>query len=91
MPVATNSEALREYADNAGRDNPTSAWICTPWDTWERNPHYRGPPVRHPEDFDWDEEITTLLKTGPEEYESHQKRIEEAMIHLLGNQDDIPF
>lgn len=55
MVLATNSEALAEYALNAGRENPGRQWILTPWDTWERNPAYAGPPQRHPED-DHDEE-----------------------------------
>lgn len=47
---ATPSEARAEYAHNAGMDDPGRAWILTPWDTWEANPCYQGPPVRHPED-----------------------------------------
>ncbi len=47
--VATYSEACREYASNAGSERPQQAWILTPWDTWERNPSYRGPAVPHPE------------------------------------------
>lgn len=48
-------EAMREYAMNVGRDNPEAAWISTPFDTWEKNPFYRGEPQPHPEtvqDFD---------------------------------------
>jgi hypothetical protein len=48
---ATQSDACREYARNAGSDRPDKPWILTPWDTWERNPNYSGPPVTwHPED-----------------------------------------
>lgn len=25
-------------------------WILSDYDTWEQNPHYRGPEQRHPED-----------------------------------------
>lgn len=50
--LATDVESCREYARNAGMDNPDVAWINTPQDTWERNPFYQGPAVRHPEDDD---------------------------------------
>lgn len=49
--LATPAEACREYAYNVGRDCPDVAWICTDFDTWERNPFYRGPEVSHPEDL----------------------------------------
>lgn len=42
--------AFREYAFAHGAMDPEAPWILTPMDTWERNPHYRGPPARHPED-----------------------------------------
>lgn len=48
--LATPSEARAEYARNAGREDTGRAWILTPWDTWEANPFYHGPAVRHPED-----------------------------------------
>lgn len=53
---ATPSEARAEYARNAGSDSPGEAWILTPWDTWEPNPAYRGPKVRHPEDYDFEDD-----------------------------------
>jgi hypothetical protein len=53
---ATMSDAVREYACNYGMDHPDRAWILSPYDTWERNPFYQGPPVPHPEDFSEDEE-----------------------------------
>jgi hypothetical protein len=46
---ATQGEAAREYGANAGADQPERQWILTPWDTWERNPHYTGPDQGHPE------------------------------------------
>lgn len=42
-------EAVREYADVVGYENPDRAWILSPYDTWEANPHYHGPRVEHPE------------------------------------------
>jgi hypothetical protein len=50
MPLATPQDAVREYARNAGSENADQAWILSPYDTWERNPFYVGPPARHPED-----------------------------------------
>lgn len=52
--VATPREACLEYARNYGMDHPEVAWVNTHFDTWERNPFYHGPPVRHPEDDDED-------------------------------------
>jgi hypothetical protein len=48
--VGTSAPHLKEYARNAGAEDRERAWILTPWDTWEPNPYYQGPPVRHPED-----------------------------------------
>ena len=47
---ATGSESLREFAFNAGMDNPERCWLLDGRDVWVRNPHYRGPDVVHPED-----------------------------------------
>ena len=44
-------EAVREWAYNVGHDNPDQAWLLSDYDTWERNPFYRGPKVPHPEDY----------------------------------------
>jgi len=62
MPLATPTEACREYARNVGMDDPSREWICTHFDTWERNPFYTG--VKHvdPEtagDMLWDRENLT--------------------------------
>jgi hypothetical protein len=54
--VATPGEACKEYARNAGYEDPSQEWILTPWDTWEVNPAYTGPRGRHPEDDCYDEE-----------------------------------
>jgi hypothetical protein len=50
MALASESDAVREFAYNAGAAMPQREWIVTPWDTWERNPHYVGRPGPHPED-----------------------------------------
>ena len=51
---ATEAEAVREFAENVGRDNPQQAWILSNYDTWESNPFYRGEPVPHPEEEEAD-------------------------------------
>lgn len=48
-PLATMTDAAKEYARNVGRDNPDRAWILTDYDTWEANPFYTGPRVPHPD------------------------------------------
>lgn len=42
-------EALFEYAKEHGEFRKDEQWISTPYDTWERNPHYVGPEQPHPE------------------------------------------
>lgn len=49
-----DQEACSEYARQHGRadieeNREQRAWILTPYDSWERNPFYRGPEVPHPE------------------------------------------
>lgn len=50
MPLATNNEALAEFGRNAGSAFPDRQWLLTDWDVWVQNPHYHGPPQRHPEE-----------------------------------------
>ena len=49
--------ALRQYAGAYGAEDADRAWISTPFDTWERNPHYVGLAMPHPEEdvYDLDE------------------------------------
>jgi hypothetical protein len=51
-PLATPADAIREYAWNAGAMFSNRAWILTDYDVWVKTPHYKGPPVKHPEDDD---------------------------------------
>ena len=46
---STWSEAVTEFAFNAGRDRPDIQWLLTDYDTWIRNPFYRGPEQIHPD------------------------------------------
>jgi hypothetical protein len=54
--LATPSEAISEYAANAGRMFPDRAWLLTDWDVWVANPFYQGPKVRHPEEDDYEDD-----------------------------------
>ena len=49
MALATMSDAVREYTDFVGSENPDRAWILSQYDSWVRNPYYRGPAVQCPE------------------------------------------
>jgi hypothetical protein len=49
MPLASYSDAMREYAWNAADSEPATCacrgngWTLTPWDTWEKCPfHFKG-------------------------------------------------
>lgn len=46
--LATISDAVREYAYNYNAP-ANVAWVLSPYDSWERNPHYAGPYLGHPE------------------------------------------
>lgn len=67
--VATMADSVREYASNAGEDSPDRPWILSPMDTWEKNPHYSGPPVRHPEDPTEEEEDSLRGYSNQEAYD----------------------
>jgi len=53
--LATPAEAVAEFARNIGGEYPDRAWLLHDWDVWVANPHYKGPPVPHPEDYDPEE------------------------------------
>ncbi len=65
--LATYGMAFKEYARNYGMERPEQAWVLTPWDTWEANPCYQGPKVRHPEydPEDYDETSSQIEDEGP--------------------------
>jgi hypothetical protein len=52
--MSYQQDAVREYTRTVGAEHPERAWILSPYDTWEANPFYTGPAVRHPEDDDGD-------------------------------------
>ena len=53
--LATEADAIREFTWNVGYEDHyiNQQWICSPYDTWERNPHYNGPEQPHPESEDY--------------------------------------
>jgi len=48
------SMAVAEYAREHGRLNPEAPWVLSPFDTWEQNPAYQGPPAPHPDEEEAD-------------------------------------
>jgi hypothetical protein len=48
--VVTIASECEAYAYYEGKERPERAWILSDYDTWHRNPFYRGPPVPHPDD-----------------------------------------
>lgn len=46
------SAAVSQFAADRGQFRPDQAWILSPYDTWEANPHYMGPVQPHPESGD---------------------------------------
>jgi len=64
--LATDSDAMYEYARNVGKERPDIAWILDPRDVWMKNPFYQGPPVPHPESYyeeERDESLAGLQTT----------------------------
>ena len=88
--LATPADAMREYADWVGSENPGRCWILTDYDVWMRNPHYTGPAVPHPEEYDPEEcdftdEEVAAMRTVRELADA------EALAARPVSEDDIPF
>jgi hypothetical protein len=49
---ASDAEIDRYVTYDKGAALADHAWILSDRDVWYRNPHYAGPPQRHPEDED---------------------------------------
>jgi hypothetical protein len=76
---ATPSDAVNEFARNAGAENQDREWLLTSYDSWVKNPYYTGAPGRHPEGDYYDDEDEGDLSSG-------------ALIACAINVDeDIPF
>jgi hypothetical protein len=50
------AEGIAEQVQIFGMEQQDRQWILTGWDTWERNPFYRGEEQQHPEDNSTHEE-----------------------------------
>jgi len=61
------SMAVDQYASAHGAEDPDTPWILSPFDTWERNPFYTGPPARHPEDDRDDEDDAPAVRLDDDE------------------------
>lgn len=54
-------QAVREWAWVVGAEVPDRQWLLSDYDSWERNPHYRGPDQGHPEEkIKADNKTTTI-------------------------------
>ena len=93
--------AIREWAWNVGSDpqNIERQWLLSDYDSWERNPHYKGPDMGHPEDDreapEADEWMTVGLNTGandPPYYNARENAPPPYFAPIGGSaDDDIPF
>ena len=46
------SAAINQHVSIIGSEDEEAEFILTPFDTWERNPHFTGTPCgHHPEDY----------------------------------------
>jgi hypothetical protein len=82
-------EGIAEQVQIFGAEMPDRQWILSGWDTWERNPYYRGEEQQHPEDDRTHEEWLEH-----EEYlQSSKAKTWAGAIaqHHEGGGDDFPF
>lgn len=52
----TEQDRVDQYTSVYGAEKTDCQWILSPFDTWERNPHYNGPDQGHPEDDYYEDE-----------------------------------
>jgi len=81
--IATGSESLAEFANNAGMDNPDKAWLLDSRDVWVKNPYYSGPPIPHPEMDDGSQHLDRGIT--PEELQDRIER--ESYLFSLANHE----
>jgi hypothetical protein len=86
--LATDDDAVQEFARNAGAENQDREWLLTSYDIWVKNPFYAGAPGRHPE-ADWhdDEEFVLHLETN----QMVEVPFASALLPADSWEDDIPF
>ena len=81
---STDSEWDHAEALELGAQYPERAWIGTDRDVWHANPFYKGAPVPHPEDHEWEQSDynnPTLNALDPDEVN----------LIIKSFDDDIPF
>lgn len=76
--MATGLESLREFAENAGMDNPDKEWLLDDRDVWVKNPYYSGPSGPHPEDDPRDDYVPVA-------------RVENPVVEPQVPDEDLPF
>lgn len=47
----TIQQGIAEQVQIFGQEKSDQQWISTSWDTWERNPYYKGVDQPHPEEY----------------------------------------
>ena len=91
MPLATMSDAVREFTYNVGRERPDLAWILSPYDSWSRNPFYLGNPVPHPEDDFRDEDDFDPCACPSDDWRDELDDRSDSVPVYADLNDDIPF
>jgi len=86
-----HSMALAQYADAHGSVDTTSAWILSPFDSWERNPHYVGPAQPHPEDDYADADVDEDAWTDELESQLYSEEFGAYVLPARDADDEIPF
>jgi hypothetical protein len=76
--LATPSDAVREWAWNAGAERPEQAWLLHDWDVWVKNPHYTGSDVPHPEDY-----VPEFDEMTADQIHGHTADVSELEISLM--------
>lgn len=93
--MATEYDAMKEYARNAGSERPEDAWILTPYDVWERNPFYCGPEIPHPESYTDElvEDVCDECNTPCKECKCIEQGKAEALEYnfYAKNNEEVPF
>lgn len=54
-PPVSLDQAVDEHIREVGRDCPDEEWLLSPFDSWHRNPFYRGAPGHPEDDFEDDD------------------------------------
>ena len=86
--LATPADAIREWVWNVGADCPEREWLCSDYDSWVKNPHYKGEPGPHPEQ---DPEEENYSKEGEVDFDGVDEVAESEAYAWNDAQEDFPF